>query len=74
VGAGYALGLSPDGREAALAADDGTLVWDIRPERWRQRAWEIVGRNLSAADWARYLPNSGSHRKTCEQWPLPPPA
>lgn len=64
------LSTSPDGQLLALPADHGTVLWDIDPQRWRQRACEVVGRNLTRYEWAKYMPNSGLYRKTCDQWPL----
>ena len=43
---------------------------DKYPQRWRERACEVVGRNLTGAEWASHMPNAGPRRKTCDQWPL----
>jgi WD40 repeat protein len=62
---------SRDARLLAVARPEGgSYVWQVDPAAWRARACEIAGRNLTAREWAQFLPNSGSHRKTCEQWPL----
>lgn len=45
-------------------------LWHSDPSDWVSRACVAAGRNLTSAEWARYLPNGGGHRKTCEQWPL----
>jgi hypothetical protein len=37
-------------------------------EAWRARACAIAGRNLTQAEWDRYLPDM-PYEVTCEQWP-----
>ena len=47
----------------------GTVrLWDMDPEAWRARACTIAGRNLTQAEWDRYLPDV-PYEVTCEQWP-----
>jgi WD40 repeat protein len=63
---------SPDGKILASGGDDGTIqMWDIGRTSWQEDACNIVGRNLTRAEWALYLPGQ-TPRKTCEQWLLEP--
>jgi WD40 repeat protein len=44
---------------------DGRLIaWDMAPSAWVTRACELAGRELSRAEWARYLPGQ-PYRRTC---------
>lgn len=70
-GRGGAPSFSPDGKRLATSRPEGGInIWDVDPAVWKQRACELAGRNLSQMEWAKYLPNGGNHRKTCDQWPL----
>ena len=63
------VAFSRDGRTLYSSSLDGTLrAWDVAPDAWRAEACEIVGRNLTQAEWARYLPEE-PYRVTCPQWP-----
>ena len=42
--------------------------WDMNPESWKAEACFLAGRNLTQAEWDRYLPDM-PYEKTCEQWP-----
>jgi WD40 repeat protein len=43
----------------------GSIVaWDMAPEDWVDRACELAGRDLTRAEWARYLPDQ-PYRRTC---------
>ncbi|HMK10068.1 MAG TPA: WD40 repeat domain-containing protein, partial [Acidimicrobiales bacterium] len=59
---------SPDGRYLAAGGDHLTL-WDMDPAVWRQRACEAAGRNLTRAEWTRYLPEGEPYHVTCPQYP-----
>jgi WD40 repeat protein len=50
------ISFSPDGKLLASSSYDGTLVlWEIDPESWSEMACRIANRNLSQAEWQRYL-------------------
>jgi WD40 repeat protein len=52
---------APDGRRLATAGFDGAAtLWDIVPEHWLSAACAVAGRDLTAAEWRKYLP--GRHR------------
>ncbi len=63
--------ISPDGARLATRSQHGAVLWELDPAEWKARACLVAGRNLTSDEWARYLPNHGEHRKTCEQWDLP---
>ena len=67
------LSLGPDGNSLTLFTPDGTVTWrplplssDIGPVR--VRVCDLVGRNLTQAEWRQFLPGR-SYQRTCPQWP-----
>jgi len=49
---------SSDGRKVFVVADSGEAwVWDVDPASWEARACQVVGRDLSEAEWQLYLPD-----------------
>jgi hypothetical protein len=47
------------------ASSNGTVVaWDLSPQSWTRRACQLVGRDLTRDEWARYLPDQ-PYRRTC---------
>jgi WD40 repeat protein len=65
----YSLARSPDGTTAVDGTYAGVAqVWDVDIERWVATACRIAGRNLTRAEWRRYLPGQ-PYRRTCPQWP-----
>jgi WD40 repeat protein len=69
----FGVDFSPDGSILATCGKGvgvaGTVrFWDMDPEAWRARACAIAGRNLTQAEWDRYLPDV-PYEVTCEQWP-----
>jgi hypothetical protein len=61
--------IRPDGRQMALATDEGVQLWDLDPAAWREAACRLAGRNLTREEWERYLPNGEPYHVTCPQWP-----
>ncbi len=48
---------SADGRRVVHGSLAGfAVVWDLDPARWKKLACGIAGRQLSRAEWRRYLP------------------
>lgn len=56
---------SPDAQALAIPSYDGTtVVWDLEPSHWLDAACDLVGRNLTQAEWDLYLGDL-DYRKTC---------
>ncbi len=50
------LAFDPDGNRLAIAGRDGPLIiWDIGYNSLRRRACQIAGRNLTLAEWSRFM-------------------
>ncbi|MBW3546514.1 MAG: winged helix-turn-helix domain-containing protein [Actinobacteria bacterium] len=69
--------LAPDGSTIYLggwglagdASGSDVRALDLRPATLTTLACERAGRNLTADEWAAYMPADQSHRPTCPQWP-----
>jgi DNA-binding SARP family transcriptional activator/WD40 repeat protein len=58
-----------DKLSSGASADNGLpLVWNMNPANWEATACQIVGRNLSQAEWKQYRAGH-PYRVTCPQWP-----
>src|SRR5215216_2664613 len=40
----------------------GTTLWDLDDAHWRDHACTLAGRNLTRAEWSRYLSSVGAYR------------
>ena len=56
--------LDDDHLSTVSAADGSQVTWDLTPDHWLDRACELAGRDLTRAEWARYLPDQ-PYRRTC---------
>ena len=68
---------SSDGQTLVVASDLAIMLWDLRLERWKELACQIVTENLSQADWNQYVGASLPYNRTCPNLPadedvLPP--
>jgi len=59
----FVPGFSPDGRVLYVGSDE-PMTWSIDPADWRAAACAVAGRDLTADEWAQYLPNEPT-RVTC---------
>jgi hypothetical protein len=60
--------LRADGRVLVAGGTGGLVLWDTDARSWGRRACAAAGRNLTRAEWERFLPDAG-YRRTCPQWP-----
>jgi hypothetical protein len=61
--------LRGDGLEAAVATDQGIVIWDLDPDHWVDSACQIAGRNLTRAEWDQYIGDLATYRHTCPAFP-----
>jgi len=56
---------SPSGEALAAPGFTGaSVLWDLRPATWLDAACRMAGRDLTAEEWARYLPGR-AQRAVC---------
>jgi WD40 repeat protein len=68
-GAVYAIAYRPDGRRIATGGDDGvTRAWDPAFSSWLTQGCRIVNRNLTQAEWDRFL-SGVPYERTCPDLP-----
>jgi len=62
---------SPDASLLASAGLDNTVIlWDISFESWQTSACNLVGRNLTQAEWTQFIGSDIPCRRTCPNLPL----
>ncbi|MEM7346564.1 MAG: WD40 repeat domain-containing protein, partial [Chloroflexota bacterium] len=47
-----------------LSGDTQAILWDLSLDSWQEQACQIVGRNLTEAEWEQYL-GDAPYRTTC---------
>jgi WD40 repeat protein len=65
---GSAVEFFPDGKRVFGMWSSGTgIIWDVDPADWAARACSVANRNLTRAEWKRFLPNV-RYRRICQQF------
>ena len=66
------VAFTPDGRLVSVGRDTRAFVWDLssRLAAWQEQACAMAGRNLTRAEWARFMAGR-PYQVTCPQWPIP---
>ncbi|MFY9579581.1 MAG: hypothetical protein WAQ33_09675, partial [Gaiellaceae bacterium] len=72
-GSVFSVAFAGNGMRVVSGGNDGrVLLWSVEPwasgQALRDRACNLVGRNLTRSEWKQYLPGK-SYRRTCAQWP-----
>lgn len=71
------IAFSPDGVTMAVmgcfeptdrCTHGEATFWNLDPESWKQKACDIVGRNLTQSEWNEYIPDK-NYEVTCPQYP-----
>ncbi len=62
------LAVSPDGLEMAIATTAGTTLWSLDPREWERAVCRVAGRNLTRAEWQRYIGGLADYRATCDEY------
>ena len=70
-GATTVLAFSPDNQWLAVAGDAGLLWVMPHPERWADELCARAGRNLSDAEWKRWVSNALPYQEQCPGLPKP---
>jgi DNA-binding SARP family transcriptional activator/WD40 repeat protein len=66
---GAAVAIRADGLQAAVATDQGVVIWDLDPDHWVDAACRLAGRNLTRAEWEFHLGDLARYRPTCPDYP-----
>jgi DNA-binding SARP family transcriptional activator/WD40 repeat protein len=59
---------SRDSRTLGTSTPAGGALLSVDPAVWRREACRLAGRNLTADEWAKYLPGEGPRHRTCPQY------
>ena len=46
------------------------MTWDLDPAHWETKACAIAGRNLTPAEWTKYIGPLDRYHAICTEFPL----
>jgi WD40 repeat protein len=69
ISAPASLGWTPDGQHLVAPTATGAAVFNMNESSWQPAACAVAGRNMTRAEWERYLPGR-TYRATCPDFPL----
>jgi WD40 repeat protein len=55
-----------------IGSDGPAQLWPLNPNDLRDLACHAAGRNLTRAEWTRYMPKDEPYRATCPNFPIEP--
>jgi hypothetical protein len=65
-GDGYQVAFAPDGGSLAVVGLDARpLIFDVDPRSWLTVACRIANRNLTEAEWQRFVGPGFPYERTC---------
>ena len=66
----WSVAFGPGGRRLASRSGDNTIIpWDVSLEFWQARACRIANRNLTEAEWNKFIGPDISCERTCPDLP-----
>jgi WD40 repeat protein len=66
----WGVAVGPDGDTVASGGeDDSVILWDVRLGSWMTAACRIANRNLSPAEWRRYVGPGSRQQPVCPDLP-----
>ena len=66
----WSVAFSPDGLTLASGSPDNTIIlWDVNPKSWQEIACHIANRNLTPAEWAKFIGRDTPYTRTCPDLP-----